>query len=50
MKNKSRAAKGRYLQNIVKNRIVQLYPVLTKTDIRTSTTGENGADVSLLEK
>jgi len=48
MKNKSRAAKGRYLQNIVKNRIVKLYPVLSKTDIRTSTNGENGADVRLL--
>ena len=48
MKNNSRQAKGRYLQNIVRDRIVKLYPVLTKKDIRTSTVGENGADVKLL--
>jgi len=48
MKNNSRQAKGRYLQNIVRDRIVKLYPVLTKKDIRTSNTGENGADVRLL--
>ena len=47
MKNNSRQAKGRYLQNIVRDRIVKLYPVLTKKDIRTSNTGENGADVKL---
>jgi|TARA_R110000796_G_scaffold25666_1_gene72158 hypothetical protein len=48
MKNNSRQAKGRYLQNIVRDRIVKLYPSLTKKDIRTSNTGENGADVRLL--
>ena len=48
MKQKTIRAKGRYLQNIVRDRIVKLYPVLTKKDIRTSTTGENGADVKLL--
>ena len=48
MKQKSRIQKARYLQNIVKDRIVKLYPALTKKDIRTSTTGENGADVKLL--
>jgi hypothetical protein len=39
--------KSRYLQNLVKDRIIKLYPSLTKKDIRTSTTGENGADVKL---
>ena len=48
MKQRSRRAKGRYLQNIVRDRIVKLYPVLTKKDIRTSNTGENSADVKLL--
>ena len=48
MKQNSRKAKSRYLQNIVRDRIVELYPVLTKKDIRTSNTGEHGADVRLL--
>ena len=48
MKNDSKQAKGRYLQNLVKDRIVRLYPVLTKKDIRTSMRSENGADVKLL--
>ena len=48
MKQKSRTAKGRYLQNIVKEHIVKLYPVLTKKDIRTSMNGENSADIKLL--
>jgi hypothetical protein len=48
MKNKSRQAKGRYLQNLVKDRIINLYPLLTNKDIRTSMRSENGADVKLL--
>ena len=48
MKQKSRTAKGRYLQNIVKDKIQKLYPALTKKDIRTSMTGENSADIKLL--
>ena len=47
MKNKSRQAKGRYLQNIVKDKIVKLFN-LHPGDIRTSNTGENGEDVKLL--
>ena len=47
MKNSSRKAKGRYLQNIVKKKIIELYPVLTTDDIRTSLMSENGADVKL---
>ena len=46
MKNRSKQQKSRYLQNLVKDRIIKLYPSLTKKDIRTSTTGENGADVN----
>ena len=47
MKNKSRQAKGRYLQNIVKDKIIKLFN-LNPGDIRTSNTGENGEDVKLL--
>ena len=47
MKPNSRKAKGRYLQNIVRDRIVKLYPVLGKDDIRTSLMSESGADVKL---
>jgi len=48
MKDKSRKAKGRYLQNIVKQKIQDLYPVLGPDDIRTSMMSENGADVKLI--
>ena len=47
MKPNSRKAKGRYLQNIVKERIIKLYPVLGKDDIRTSLMSEAGADIKL---
>ena len=47
MKHTSRKAKGRYLQNIVKDKIVKLFN-LHPGDIRTSNTGENGEDVKLL--
>ena len=47
MKPNSRKAKGRYLQNIVRDRIIKLYPVLGKDDIRTSLMSEAGADIKL---
>lgn len=47
MKNSSKKQKGRYLQNLVRDRIIKLYPVLGKDDIRTSLMSENGADVKL---
>ena len=47
MKNRSRQAKGRYLQNIVKQKIIELYPVLGPDDIRTSMSSEHGADIKL---
>ena len=40
MNSKSRQAKGRYLQNIVKGKIQDLYPVLGPEDIRTSMRSE----------
>ena len=48
MKNSSRIAKGRYLQNIVKDKIIKLYPVLTNADVRTCMVAEHGADVKLI--
>ena len=47
MNNNSRQAKGRYLQNIVKDKIIKLFN-LPPGSIRTSNTGENGEDVKLL--
>ena len=47
MLNNSKKQKARYLQNLVRDRIVKLYPVLVKKDIRTSLMSENGADVKL---
>jgi len=47
MKNSSRKAKSRYLQNIVKDKIIKLFK-LPPGSIRTSNTGENGEDIKLL--
>ena len=47
MKNNSRKAKARYLQNIVKDKIIKLFR-LPPGSIRTSNTGENGEDIKLL--
>mgnify|MGYP003678150357 FL=1 len=48
MNNKSRKAKGRLLQNLVKEKIQKLFPSLGKEDIRCSLVGENGADIKLI--
>ena len=48
MNNKSRKAKGRLLQNLVRDKIVKLFPALTADDIRTSMMSEAGADVKLI--
>ena len=47
MNNNSRKAKSRYLQNIVRQKIIDLFK-LNPDDIRTSNTGENGEDIKLL--
>ena len=47
MKNASRKQKARYLQNLVRDKIQELYPALTKDDIRCSLMSENGADIKL---
>ena len=48
MNNKSRKAKARFLQNLVKERILKLFPSLTKDDIRCAMMSENGADIKLM--
>ena len=48
MNNKSRKAKARYLQNLVRDRIMKLFPSLTKDDIRCAMMSENGADIKLM--
>ena len=45
--NNSRKAKSRYLQNIVKDRVIRLFK-LPPGAVRTSNTGENGEDLKLL--
>ena len=47
MNNNSRKAKSRYLQNIVKDKIIKLFR-LPSGAIRTSNTGEHGEDIKLL--
>ena len=47
MHNNSRKAKSRYLQNIVKDKIIKLFK-LNPEAIRTSNTGEGGEDIKLL--
>ena len=41
MNNKSRKAKGRLLQNLVRDKIIKLFPALTCDDIRTSMISED---------
>ena len=48
MNNKSRKAKGRILQNLVRDKVQKLFPSLGKDDIRTSLMSEQGADVKLI--
>ena len=48
MKNDSKKAKARYLQNLVRDRIKKLFPKLGPEDIRCSLMSENGADVKIM--
>lgn len=47
MTPKSAKAKGRSLQNLVRDKILEANPHLSKNDIRTAIMGENGADIKL---
>ena len=48
MNNKSRKAKGRILQNLVRDKILKLFPALGKDDIRACLMSEPGADIKLM--
>ena len=48
MNNKSRKAKGRILQNLVRDKILKLFPALGKDDIRACLMSEPRADIKLM--
>ena len=45
---KSLKAKGKYLQNVVLQKIIDLFPYLKKKDIRSARESEPGSDIKLL--
>ena len=50
MNNKSRKAKGRYLQNIVRDKIIELYPTLSGFIFSIAQNDEIKSDNSFLEE
>ena len=49
MKPQSAKAKGRLLQKVVRNAILEAYPDLTDRDVRSTSMGASGVDVLLSE-
>ena len=47
MKQKSRRAKGKKLQRILREKLLTAFPHLRQSDIRVAKTGENGEDLKL---
>jgi hypothetical protein len=47
MKQKSRRAKGKKLQRILRDKLLKAFPHLHPGDIRVAKTGENGEDLKL---
>ena len=47
MKQKSRRAKGKKLQRILREKLLSAFPHLRQSDIRIAKTGENGEDLKL---
>ena len=47
MKQISRRKKGRRLQNYLRSKIMQTFPILRPEDVRVAKNGENGADIKL---
>ena len=47
MKQKSRRAKGKKLQRILRDKLLKAFPHLHPIDIRVARTGENGEDLKL---
>lgn len=50
MKTQSAKAKGRKLQQIVRDKILQKYPQLTSRDVRSTSMGAAGVDILLSER
>lgn len=50
MKTRSAKNKGKRLQNLVRDLILQAFPFLTQRDVLSTTMGEAGADVKLSER
>ena len=49
MKPRSAKNKGKLLQNLVRDKILSLFPHLTERDVKSTTMGESGTDVQLSE-
>ena len=47
MKPRYTSRKGRKLQNLVRNKILKMFPHLKDNDVDVATTGENGPDLKL---
>lgn len=47
MKPKSAKAKGRNLQNLVRDKILEFFPFLVNEDVKTAIMGEKGSDIKL---
>lgn len=50
MRTSSRKAKGRRLQNTVRDVILDFFPELTEDDVRVAIMGETGADIKFSKK
>ena len=50
MKTKSKKAKGRKLQNWVRDELLKLFPKLTDNDVMCAIMGERGVDIKLSNK
>ena len=47
MKQSSRRRKGKFLQNLVRDKILKNFPHLKRKDVDVANTGENGRDIKL---
>ena len=47
MKPRYTSRKGRKLQNLVRNKILKMFPHLKDNDVDVATTGENSTDIKL---
>ena len=47
MKPRSAKAKGRALQNLVRDRILEVFPQLEKDDVQCAIMGQSGIDIKL---